>query len=330
MRLTAFQVKELVKEKLLEYPNITGVGIGDATIRIYLEKYDPYLMGELTSIAGFEVEYVVIGKLKPLSLLEFYPEGLYSHVMFERPILCGASVGHYKLRGAGTLGFVVERGSNKFCISCNHVLALASSVSRMIAKIGDPIIAPGYIDGGRYPDNEIGVLKYFKPLGSSRYSDSAYFIPLKSEYVSSEIIDIGKPNGFEEAKEGERVMKSGRTTGVTHGKVYDVHATVKVDYGYDVFVFDEQGIILGSFADRGDSGSAVLNDNLNIVGMVFAGSHSAVAFNKVNYVLYDLGIGKGRVPTEVIPPGLITVTGSILLSFLSLTFDRVKNYLKKL
>ena len=57
------------------------------------------------------------------------------------------------------------------------------------------------------------------------------------------------------------MLKSGRTTGLTYGKIVDVNATVKVNYGNNrICTFTDQVIIKGDkepFSEPGDSGSLI-------------------------------------------------------------------------
>ena len=70
------------------------------------------------------------------------------------------------------------------------------------------------------------------------------------------------------------VKKHGRTTGLTHGEVVAVNATVNVGYSTGSARFVKQIIISpGSFSDGGDSGSLIVTESgNNPVGLLFAGS----------------------------------------------------------
>ena len=88
-----------------------------------------------------------------------------------------------------------------------------------------------------------------------------------------------------------RVIKSGRTSGVTEGTVLDVNADAKVTYsnGFAAQFTDQiMTTLMGSF---GDSGSAVLNKQNNaVVGLLFAGSDSVTTINKIQNVVDNLDI----------------------------------------
>lgn len=72
----------------------------------------------------------------------------------------GVSIGHPAIT-AGTYGMRVRdrRTGEILLLSNNHVLANAND-----AAVGDPILQPGHIDGGRAPDDRVATLKRFIPL----------------------------------------------------------------------------------------------------------------------------------------------------------------------
>jgi len=107
------------------------------------------------------------------------------------------------------------------------------------------------------------------------------------------IKDIGEPESATDATLGMQVHKTGRTTGYTHGLVSQKHATVRVGYPGGTALFEEQIIIspLNSsqpFSQPGDSGSLILNE-LNPVGLLFAGSDSITIANPILTVMDRLG-----------------------------------------
>ncbi|MCY4106740.1 MAG: hypothetical protein OXG02_08565 [Chloroflexi bacterium] len=72
----------------------------------------------------------------------------------------GVSMGHLAIT-AGTFGMRVRdrRSGEILLLSNNHVLANAND-----AVVGDPIVQPGHVDGGRMPDDRVASLKRFIPL----------------------------------------------------------------------------------------------------------------------------------------------------------------------
>jgi len=87
------------------------------------------------------------------------------------------------------------------------------------------------------------------------------------------------------------VWKSGRTTGVTKGKVVDVDCTSRVEYDRGECIFRNQILIESpNFSAGGDSGSAILNREREVVGLLFAGSTLYTLANHIHAVTEALGV----------------------------------------
>jgi len=175
-----------------------------------------------------------------------------------RPAPAGVSVGHYQLRGAGTLGAWVqdEKTGELFLMSCWHVLTNYGRGQR-----GDPILQPASIDGGSVENDTIARLEKWvdvKMLGPNlgeaksnlkalidqgkilpiNYVDVALARPVSSEVVSCEILGVGKAKGFAQTiRLGEELVSSGRTSGVTHSHVSAVDVDMFVGYPVGVALF---------------------------------------------------------------------------------------------
>lgn len=87
---------------------------------------------------------------------------------------------------------------------------------------------------------------------------------------------------------GDTVRKSGRTTGVTTGRIVGVNATSHVGYDEGTGVFKNQVVIegtSGNFSAGGDSGSLILSQDLRPVCLLFAGGGGQTIANPIAYVL---------------------------------------------
>ena len=91
------------------------------------------------------------------------------------------------------------------------------------------------------------------------------------------------------AKRGMKLQKSGRTTGYTMGKIKDMDAAVKVDYDGKTAVFVGQ-ILTTAMSQGGDSGSLVLNDRKQAIGLLFAGSEAVTILNPIKEVFTRLKV----------------------------------------
>ncbi|QLH05938.1 DNA/RNA non-specific endonuclease [Nitrosopumilus ureiphilus] len=194
------------------------------------------------------------------------------------PILSGASVANVN-ETAGTIGCIVyDKFDGTPCILTNwHVLQGSKG------KIGDEIVQPGPFDDNRTHLNRLGKLVR-SHLGLA--GDCA-IATIEDRNFSSEIIDI--PTTVEKLGEpelGDKVIKSGRTTGVTHGIVTRVDTISKLDYGGSVGEQNIGGFEIGLDPDYtpdngevsmgGDSGSVwIFKTNSGSLTNVMAGLHFA-------------------------------------------------------
>ncbi len=226
-----------------------------------------------------------------------------------RPARPGISVGHYAIT-AGTFGCLVRREDQHFILSNNHVLANINQ-----GRPGDAILQPGPADGGTQAD-KIAELADYVPidfgaqppgcaaslwglLGGRRPAqptaegenrvDAALARPLSGDLVSADILEIGVPTGVAEATLGTRVQKSGRTTGLTTGQITQIDVTVRVDYNGPTATFVGQ-LMAGAMSAPGDSGSAVLDMERRVVGLLFAGSDVTTLINPIQAVLEALRV----------------------------------------
>ncbi|MEJ2107681.1 MAG: hypothetical protein P8X48_10195 [Acidiferrobacteraceae bacterium] len=239
-----------------------------------------------------------------------------------RPAPGGVSIGHRDIT-AGTLGCLVRKNGQALILSNNHVLANSNA-----AQTGDPILQPGPYDGGKYPDDHIANLEAFVPinfggqpsgcstangvatllnaiarvLGSNtrmqaidaravdNLVDAAIARPIDPQDVSDTILDVGTISGTVEAALGMALKKSGRTTGLTTGAIQQLDVTADVQYGPGQTARFTDQLMAGPMSQGGDSGSAVLDNDNHLVGLLFAGSDNSTIINRIDNVFAALGI----------------------------------------
>jgi endonuclease G len=139
------------------------------------------------------------------------------------PILPGISICNDK-GTAGTLGCIVydQHNNTPYVLSNWHVLHGNNG------NIGNTIVQPGPYDDNRILQNKMGVLvrSYLGRAGDCAiatiegrgYSEKIYKFDTSIENLC-------------EPEYGDKVMKSGRTTNVTHGIVVRINVVSRINYG---------------------------------------------------------------------------------------------------
>lgn len=217
---------------------------------------------------------------------------------FDRPVPIGVSTGHPSIT-AGTIGARVTDGTNVYALSNNHVYAATNSASS-----GDAVIQPGKFDGGESPDDDIGTLyKFVEILFCSLICPDNTVDAAIAISSAGQLGNATPSDGYETPRStpiaaavGLRVMKYGRTTGQTNGRIDAINAMVNVNYGAPngVALFTGQIIIKpGNFSAGGDSGSLIVvqkgTDARKPVGLLFAGGFGITVANPIDAVLSQLG-----------------------------------------
>jgi hypothetical protein len=230
------------------------------------------LIAEISARAKGEVDVRYVGSIRARSA--WYRSR-------QRPLLMGASVGYlataYNM--AGTLGcFVSRKGtSGLHILSNNHVLADENRY-----HIGKPIVQPGTLDQGDPVADRVAKLTAFiklKPTGANHVDCAIAKLNAGIEPDTSKLKGLGQLSGVRAAALDiqDAVHKVGRTTGLRHGRVTAIELDgVTVEYDIGVVSFDDQVEIEGSgtrsFSDAGDSGSLIVDGDLDAAALLFAGS----------------------------------------------------------
>ncbi|AEF92973.1 hypothetical protein Desca_0068 [Desulfotomaculum nigrificans CO-1-SRB] len=269
-------------------------------------------------INGLETDVIEIGEVRFLE----------ERTQLVRPAQPGISIGHYRIT-AGTFGAVVRdrHTGEKLILSNNHILANATSGNDGRAAIGDPILQPGEYDGGSKDDRIATLLRYipiqkgevpatcpvangaarlanmfvhavrpnyqlkfFKRGGAANIVDCAVARPLRPDLITEEILGLGLVQGVAEAKLGMKVVKSGRTSGITRGTVTAVGVTLDVKLDDNTSAHFSDQVVTDMKSQGGDSGSLVLTEGNKAVGLLFAGSDRVTVFNHIQTVLDKLNV----------------------------------------
>jgi hypothetical protein len=275
------ELLEALSQNFLMQEGVSGVSVARGSgrrVRVYVEseEYAPLVP---QSIAGNPVEVVVVGR--------FYVLSSPVHKLRYRPIPGGCSVG---VPGGptGTMGlwvYDVQTGA-RLMLSNAHVFE---------GGPGTPVIQPGRHDGGVYPDDVVGHvvrLTRVRPPPFLNTVDAAVAAPVDQGLATDEILGLEVVYEPVEPYEGMAVAKSGRTTGVTEGRVVDTNVSVKVfGYPFGYAIFTNQILVMPAVGQPGDSGSCVVEKSTGrVVGLLFSGSERATAVCRIDLVMRELGV----------------------------------------
>jgi len=273
------RVRAKIEPFLLECKNVIGFShiSSKPRLRIYVAtEEDAKMMPRV--LGGYPVETIVVGRVKALPLLQL------TYTSKVRPVVGGVSISPLNAKWAGTLGIII----NGYLLTNAHVIGFDMLTGERYPK-GTKIVQPARVDGGTESD-VIAELESFTDINffGTNIADAA-IAKVTVEYKDMEILDIGKVKGFGEAKLDQMVTKVGRTTGLTESTIIDTNATMKIEYGrLGTAIFRDCIVMKPAFAKAGDSGSVIVNEHKEIVGLLFAGSEYITVANKIQNIIRAL------------------------------------------
>ena len=287
--------------------NVCGVGIGgkvtqgvisdEVAIRVYVRDKIPRHQLTRETIVPSNFDGVATDIIEVREIIAGKNMKTWQRYGKHRPAYGGISVGHGDIT-AGTLGCLVEREGIKYILSNNHVLADINK-----AKINDPILQPGPMDGGTYPDDCIARLSEFKhiefgPEGNkidaaiACVGCSSSPSPEEQDRVRRELLVVGRPLKplKKPAQLYQSVRKYGRTTGHTVGVITELSADIWVRAGRQRAFFKDQigisGVGNDPFSSGGDSGSLIVDAvTRRALALLFAGGKGMTFANAIQDVL---------------------------------------------
>lgn len=293
--------------------NVVGVGIGlkysagketkTRCVRFYvaekIHKSSLSVKNMLPAdVDGIPTDVIVTGRFRARNTAS-------ENKLKRRPIRPGTSIGFRfpdnSAVMAGTFGAVVSKGGNRFILSNNHVIAGVGLIAA-----GAPIFQPGLLDGGSAATDavaKLGAVIDIKKAGANKVDCALAEILPGAAVNPRHMPNVGKLASTNPiaAAEGMLVMKTGRTTGHTRGRIVDVSADVVVGYedkdGNEFgAAFNDQILIEGTpnpggFSTSGDSGSLIVDRaTKRATGLLFAGSSVVTIANHISEVLAALGV----------------------------------------
>ena len=224
--------------------------------------------------------------------------GIPPNRLRKRPVIGGLSIAPLGMSYVGTLGcFVTRRVADSlhvFALSNNHVLANVNSLAA-----GTPIVQPGPEFAAPSSGDVFAELSEFVTIdfATSQFNrPTNRFDAAIARVTDANLVKQGQmfgiagydPTSVVVAKPGMTVTKSGRTTGVTRGRVTAVGVNgVQINYGTQtnprLATFNDTIEIVSDgdspFSMPGDSGSVILEEaSGKPVALLFAGDgHTTTA-----------------------------------------------------
>ena len=284
-QIQQIRIDKKLDDKLLEFKGVIGVDIdhkqvkGEKTDKLSITAYVKKKLTQEELSAGEAVPEKIEGiPTDVIECLNVWPSTEMSAEMPRQEPESPSTIKGHLLAGGlsisnqstplqyGTLGIVLISEKVPVALSCAHTMVTPPS------DLG--IIEPSGTNGGIWPRDSIGTVKLFS-YGMQNV-DAAY-VPIQNR--PSDVLtvaNIGKISNYGNASVGVAVRKMGATTGLRQGVVSSITTTWQYTTGlgtitlYNQIKVDNVGGV--DFALPGDSGSAVIDPSLLMVGMVVAGT----------------------------------------------------------
>ena len=356
-----------MSNRWLQKKNVVGYGLGTKRVNgektgeeamlFFVEKKTDDISDEdriPATVDGKTTDVIETGVFSTLLLKPCGTELMNKTIV---PIRGGLSISDGG--GSGTLGAVVKDATTGKLLALtnahvagNPLNCSASEAAQLEAAGVKFIHGPTAVGLEMYQPlssngNQFGsVVKDVEINFSSWHRVDASVISIKSEYgVTPGIMGITKyaqpfihPGTI---SVGTKVLKAGRTSGVTHGEILSMSATIGAEAGGGLTSNFENQILIepdeDHFASPGDSGSVLCVDlgdeRAGIIGLVFAANLEVggiVMANRLDDVVDALGIRpwRGEIITgndypDVVSTGFGAVYEKDTVTFLSRTNDYV-------
>ena len=304
------------------YKIIAGEDTSDLAIICSVEVKKPknrISAGELVPpvIRNIPTDVQSVGQIHAFQL----PKGRF------RPVPGGVSTGHF-LVSSGTLGCLVKKNGVSYILSNNHVLANCNKASihdpilqpgpddggknpaDQIAELSE-YIPLHFLEKDMHDEHGNKLIKWIANFlkniisrnkksskvrngqhepAAENLVDCAIARPLEPENVIHKIRGMGLIQSVRAGELGMQISKSGRTTGLTRGVIKQIEVSARVNYGKNRTALFTDQLVAAPMSCYGDSGSVVLDENNNLIGLLFAGSEKITLINRIENVFDALAI----------------------------------------
>lgn len=342
------KLQKEVEEELRKIPGVVSVGIGfkvvggqrteDITFRVYVR--------EKKNKKDISPGEIIPAKIKGIQtdVIQYVGGELLVDTSEERPLKGGIQIQNdAKHSGAGTLGcFARRRSDGKTVLLSNHHVLFSDG-----AEVGDEVGQPdvdccccckcniiGKIVAGVNGNTDaradcaiaeitcdnIGEFVISNTIKALRTDPGGNPIDVRIRGVAQRV-SIGDPPRI---AVGDRVFKRGRTTEATSGIVDDINFPITcsgIAYNTQILILPAPGV--ANFAEGGDSGSILLNEDDEVVGLVFCRPFQADGVtptpngvaNHIEHVLNALNIDIFSSPIAVIAASTLSGPALLLVDF---------------
>ena len=185
-----------------------------------------------------------------------------------RPAAPGYSLSHVRVT-SGTFGCLVrDHAGTLYALSCAHVLADAG------VRRGDAIVQQGVGYGGAAPHDQIGTFTDAVPLSPGTCLADAAIAEIQDRRAVTNVIRyLAAPRATRVLTGvGLKVQKSGDETGLTSGYVTGINATIGPYSANGVHnIYFSNAIVTTGMSRGGDSGSLLLDNANDAIGLLFGG-----------------------------------------------------------
>lgn len=322
------EVPKEVETRMLGFANAVGVGFGEketdegmtgeASVVVFVtEKMDlddldaDEVIPEEVEIGGrtYKTDVVQSGVVEALEQVMDEPDQLtvipeepdeadieaipddFDRRKKWRPAPAGVACSHISLQGQGTIGTPPlrhhETGKTVFLTNA-HVAALSGTANQ-----GDAVLQPG---GNGNTADQIGTLLEFSQITFSQTANNrtdAALVEVAPDHMQTDIFELQEDlRGWAEPVVGRTYKKSGRTTGVTEGRLRARNATFLVGFGSHGVARFVGLDVYTPMTLPGDSGSGVGEeraDGFYLGGLHFAGGGGVSLSIPIGAILDEFG-----------------------------------------
>lgn len=300
----AIDVQNQFTPALMKIPGVNGTGVGQegSVPVVYIFTNRESVAGIPAKLADVATHIEYVGTVYALDETDPYKgsgggggKSSGFTATYRNPMWSGVSVGNDNECASGTISCVLAVGTTQYILSNNHVFARENA-----ASLGEQIDQPGRYDTKCGPSGGVASLVYFQPISFNSGTNTV-------DCAIAELLTAGMPatstaaiNKYTPAASpvapivNMAVEKTGRTTGLTSGKIGAINVTVSVQYSAsNIATFTGQIYISGRFSSAGDSGSLIVTNDANHspVGLLFAGSSNSTFGNRMIDVMNNLQAG---------------------------------------